>query len=86
MGLAHVNFYKNILKMVLNAIFAVVLVWIFPDIISVALATILHIIFAIGYGYYIMKKHMDVHLKDLWHYGWIEFNVLVKKALKFKHS
>ncbi len=86
MGLAHVNFYKNILKMVLNAIFAVVLVWIFPDIISVALATILHILFAFGYGYYIMKKHMDVHLKDLWHYGWIEFNVLVKKALKLKHS
>jgi O-antigen/teichoic acid export membrane protein len=86
MGLAHVNFYKNILKLILNAIFAVVLVWIFPNIISVALATFLHIIFAIGYGYYVMKKHLSVHLKDLWHYGWIEFNVLVKKALKFKHS
>ncbi len=86
MGLAHVNFYKNILKLILNAIFAVILVLIFPNIISVALATLLHIIFAIGYGYYIMKKHMDIHLKDLWHYGWMEFNVLVKKALKFKHS
>lgn len=86
MGLAHVNFYKNILKLILNAIFAVVLVLIFPNIISVALATLLHIIFAIGYGYYIMKKHMDVHLKDLWHYGWIEFNILVKKTLKLKHS
>lgn len=86
MGLAHVNFYKNILKLILNAIFAVVLVWIFPDIISVALATVLHIIFAIGYGYYVMKKHVDVHLKDLWHYGWLEFNVLVKKVLKFKYS
>lgn len=86
MGLAHVNFYKNILKLILNAIFAVVLVWIFPNIISVALATLLHIIFAIGYGYYVMKKHMDVHLKDLWHYGWIEFNILVKKALKIRHA
>ncbi|SIN81551.1 lipopolysaccharide biosynthesis protein [Chitinophaga niabensis] len=86
MGLAHVNFYKNILKLILNAIFAVVLVWIFPNIISVALAMLLHILFAIAYGYYVMKKHMSVHLKDLWHYGWIEFNILVKKALKLKHS
>lgn len=86
MGLAHVNFYKNILKLILNAIFAVVLVLIFPDIISVALAMLLHIIFAIAYGYYVMKKHMDVHLKDLWHYGWIEFNILVKKAFNLKHS
>ncbi|MRG44362.1 oligosaccharide flippase family protein [Chitinophaga sp. SYP-B3965] len=86
MGLAHVNFYKNILKMILNAIFAVVLVWIFPNIISVALATILHILFAVGYGYYVMKKHMSVHLKDLWHYGWMEFKVLVGKAFKLKHT
>lgn len=81
-NLPRVNFYKNMLKLVLNAVFAVVLTWIFPNIISVALAGLLHIIFAVGYGYYIMRKHTAVNFRDIWHYGWIEFRALTNKVLK----
>lgn len=84
MNLAHINFYKNIIKLILNVIFAIILVWIFPNIISVSIAMLLHIIFAVAYGYYVMKKHMSIQFKDIWHYGWLEFRQLVKKVLKFK--
>lgn len=84
-NLPKVNFYKNILKLVMNGVFAVVLTWIFPNIISVAVAGFLHIIFAVGYGYYIMKKHTDVNFRDIWRYGWMEFRELTRKVLKFSH-
>lgn len=82
MNLPKVNFYKNMLKLVLNAVFAVVLTWLFPNIISVAIAGFLHIIFAVGYGYYIMKKHTEVNFADIWRYGWSEFRQLTRKVLK----
>ncbi|WP_298712190.1 lipopolysaccharide biosynthesis protein [Chitinophaga sp.] len=84
-NLPQVNFFKNMLKLVLNALFAVVLTWIFPDIISVAIAGFLHIVFAVGYGYHIMKKHTAVNFADIWKYGWAEFRQLVNKVLKLSH-
>lgn len=85
-NLPDVNFYKNMLKLVLNAVFAVVLTWLFPNIISVAIAGLLHIIFATAYGYHIMKKHTQVNFNDIWRFGWAEVRQLFNKVLKFRHA
>ncbi len=83
-NLPKVNLYKNILKLILNVAFAILLVWIFPDIISVAVAGFLHIVFAVAYGYFIMKKHTTVKFKEIMVYGWREVMQLGQRFLKFR--
>ncbi|HEY8920843.1 MAG TPA: oligosaccharide flippase family protein [Chitinophaga sp.] len=79
-NLPNVNFYKNFLKLILNVACDILFVWIYTDIRSVAFASLLNVIFAVVFGYYFLKKHLDVHLRDVWTLGWQECKRLLAKV------
>ena len=79
-NLPHINFYKNFLKLILNVGCDILFVWAFADIRSVALASLLNVIFAVIFGYYFMKQRLDVKLRDIWELGWQEVKRLVSKV------
>ncbi|PUZ23174.1 hypothetical protein DCC81_22515 [Chitinophaga parva] len=76
-----VNFYKNLLKLVLNIILDITLVWMFNDIKAVAIASSLNLLFAVIFGYYFLKKYLpDLEFKSIWQLGWQECKQLVRKV------
>jgi O-antigen/teichoic acid export membrane protein len=79
-NLPNVNFYKNFLKLILNVACDIPFVWIYTDIRSVAFASLLNVIFAVVFGYYFLKKHLDVRLRDVWTLGWQECKRLLAKV------
>ncbi|CAL1518096.1 oligosaccharide flippase family protein [Chitinophaga sp. MM2321] len=80
-NLPGINFYKNFLKLLLNIVCDVLFVYFFADIRSVALSSFVNIIFAVAFGYYYLKKHLDVRIKDIWIYGWQECIILLNKVI-----
>ncbi|WP_160710997.1 lipopolysaccharide biosynthesis protein [Chitinophaga solisilvae] len=80
MNLPHINFNKNILKFALSVTLEITLILLFKDIRSVAIASFCTVIFAIIYGYYFIRKHLQIQMRDIWHYGWQECRTLLQKA------
>jgi len=78
-NLPDINFYKNFLKLLLNIICDVAFVYFFADIRSVALSSLLNVVFAAGFGYYFVKKHLDVSIRDICRYGWQECMIMLNK-------
>ncbi|MGN7824457.1 lipopolysaccharide biosynthesis protein [Chitinophaga sp. 22536] len=78
-NLPDINFYKNFLKLLLNIICDVAFVYFFADVRSVALSSLLNVVFAAAFGYYFVKKHLDVSIRDIWNYGWLECMVMLDK-------
>ncbi|MEC5144389.1 oligosaccharide flippase family protein [Chitinophaga sp. 212800010-3] len=84
-----VNFYKNLLKLVLNIILDIALVMLFPDISSVAIASSLNLLFAVVFGYYFLRRYLpDLRLVDIFRYGVKEcqrlFSKLMQRRLQYK--
>jgi O-antigen/teichoic acid export membrane protein len=79
-GLPNVNFYKNFLKLVLNVACDILFVWIYTDIRSIAFASLLNLLFAVIFGYYFLKKYLDVRLRDVWELGWQECKRLLARV------
>ncbi|NLU95839.1 lipopolysaccharide biosynthesis protein [Chitinophaga sp. Ak27] len=80
-----VNFYKNLLKLIINIVLDIVLVLLFTDIRSVAIASSLNLVFAVIFGYYFLHRYLpDVKLKDVWLYGWNECKMLLSKLKIFR--
>ncbi|MFY0255814.1 oligosaccharide flippase family protein [Chitinophaga sp. 30R24] len=73
-----VNFYKNLLKLVLNIVLDIVLVWSFADIRAVAIASSLNLLFAVIFGYYFLRRYLpDLRIKHIGQYGWQECKQLL---------
>lgn len=83
-NLPHVNFYKNFLKLILNVACDILFVWIYTDIRSIAVASLLNVIFAVAFGYYFLKRRLDISLRDVWDLGWQETKRLLAKVRKEK--
>ena len=80
-----VNFYKNLLKLIINIVLDILLVLLFTDIRSVAIASSLNLVFAVVFGYYFLHRYLpDVKLKDVWLYGWNECKILLSKLKLFR--
>ncbi|MGX5819040.1 lipopolysaccharide biosynthesis protein [Chitinophaga lutea] len=77
----NVNFYKNLLKLILNITLDLVFVLLYNDVLSVALASVLNLVFAVIFGYYFLHKYLPMQLSDIWNAGWqgIKKTVFVKK-------
>ncbi|RFS19570.1 hypothetical protein DVR12_23360 [Chitinophaga silvatica] len=77
----NINFYKNLLRLCLNVILDISLVWMFADIKSVAIASSLNLIFAVVLGYFLLKRYLpDLHTSNIWQLGWQECKQLLNKA------
>ena len=80
-----INFYKNLLKLVLNIILDITLVLLFADIRAVAIASSLNLLFAVIFGYYFLRRSLPlVKIKDIWSYGWQECRILFSKIKSFR--
>lgn len=79
-NLPNINFYKNFLKLILNVACDILFVWMFTDIRSVAVASLLNVIFAVAFGYYFLKQRLDIRLRDVWELGWQESKRLLAKV------
>ncbi|GAA0560864.1 lipopolysaccharide biosynthesis protein [Chitinophaga japonensis] len=78
-NLPNINFYKNFLKLVLNVACDILFIWIYTDIRSIAVASLLNVLFAVAFGYYFVKRRLDVRLRDIWDLGWQECKRLLGK-------
>jgi len=75
-----INFYKNLLKLILNIILDIELVLLFNDIRAVAIASSLNLLFAVVFGYYFLRRSLsDVSIKSIWKDGWQECKGLLSK-------
>ncbi|MBO9730980.1 MAG: oligosaccharide flippase family protein [Chitinophaga sp.] len=80
-----INFYKNLLKLVLNVILDITLVLLFTDIRSVAIASSLNLLFAVIFGYYFLRRSLPgVTIKSIWINGWQECKGLLQKIKVFR--
>jgi O-antigen/teichoic acid export membrane protein len=80
-NLPNINFYKNFLKLILNVACDILFVYIYTDIRSVAVASLLNVIFAVVFGYYFLKRRLPgISLGDVWDLGWQESKRLLAKV------
>ncbi|SKC94639.1 Membrane protein involved in the export of O-antigen and teichoic acid [Chitinophaga ginsengisegetis] len=80
-----INFYKNLIKLILNIVLDVVLVLLFADIRAVAIASSLNLLFAVIFGYIFLRRYLPaVNLKSIWRYGWLECKMLLSKIKLFR--
>jgi O-antigen/teichoic acid export membrane protein len=80
-----INFYKNLLKLVLNIVLDIALVLMFADIRAVAIASSLNLLFAVIFGYYFLRRSLsDVSIKSIWKDGWHECKSLLLKIKMFR--
>lgn len=80
-----INFYKNFLKLILNISLDILFVWVLADIRSVALASLVNVIFAVIFGYYFVRKYLGVRLVDVIRLGWQECMLMLHK-IRFKRN
>lgn len=76
-----VNFYKNLLKLILNIILDIALVWAYTDVSAVAVASVLNLIFAVAFGYYFLRKYIHIEFKQILVAGWQDIKMLIGKKL-----
>lgn len=79
-NLPNINFYKNFLKLILNVACDILFIWIYTDIRSIAVASLLNVIFAVVFGYYFLKQRLNIRLRDVWQLGWQESKKIVEKV------
>ncbi|MGO4293452.1 lipopolysaccharide biosynthesis protein [Chitinophaga sp. RAB17] len=80
-----INFYKNLLKLVLNIVLDIALVLMFADIRAVAIASSLNLLFAVIFGYYFLRRSLsDISIKSIWKNGWQECKGLLLKIKMFR--
>lgn len=70
MNKPHLNFYKNLLKLGINVAGDVLFIWLFMDLRAVAAASFLNLVAGIVFGYYCLKKQLDITVKDILQQGW----------------
>jgi O-antigen/teichoic acid export membrane protein len=79
------NFYKNLLKLVLNIIGDVVFILLFHDIRWVAFGSLLNMIICVVVGYFMLRKYVPFTLGDIVKLGWAEcINMLGKITGRLK--
>ncbi|MVT08101.1 lipopolysaccharide biosynthesis protein [Chitinophaga tropicalis] len=74
------NFYKNLLKLVLNIIGDIVFILLFHDIRWVAFGSLLNMIICVVVGYFMLKKYVHFTVADIVRLGWAECMVMVEKV------
>lgn len=80
-----INFYKNLLKLILNIVLDITLVYFFTDIRAVAIASSINLLFAVIFGYYFLRRSLPlVNVKDIWRYGWQECSKMLAKTGLFQ--
>ncbi|HVI47675.1 MAG TPA: oligosaccharide flippase family protein [Chitinophaga sp.] len=74
-----INFYKNLLKLILNIALDILLVLLFKDIRSVAIASSLNLLFAVVFGYYFLRQSLPISIREIWQYGWLECRQIITR-------
>ncbi|MFB6456058.1 lipopolysaccharide biosynthesis protein [Chitinophaga sp. Hz27] len=73
------NFYKNLLKVSINVIGDLVFIWMFMDLRAVAAVSFLNLLAGVAFGYYFLKKQLQLSLKDILKEGWASCTLLLEK-------
>lgn len=73
------NFYKNLLKLVLNIIGDIVFILLFKDIRWVAFGSLLNMIICVIAGYYMLRKYVHFTVGDIIRLGWAECVAILEK-------
>lgn len=66
------NFYKNLLKVVINIGGDILFIWLFHDLRAVAAVSVINLVAGVLFGYYFLRKYLRFTVTDILRQGWNE--------------
>jgi O-antigen/teichoic acid export membrane protein len=73
----HLNFYKVVVMLLVNIISYFITIALFNNVESVAFVSTATFLAGIIFGYYHLKKHMDISFRSMLNLGWIDYKVYI---------
>ncbi len=80
------NFYKVLLMLLVNIIGDIIAISIFQNVESVAFVSSATFLSGMIFGYYHLKKQMDISFRSMLNLGWIDYKGYIVRILKIKRS
>jgi O-antigen/teichoic acid export membrane protein len=77
----HINFMKVSLMVLVNVVGDCVGILIFGNLEAVAFVSTLTFLAGVIFGYYHLKKHLGIRIRNVFYYGWDEFKFWTKKII-----
>jgi O-antigen/teichoic acid export membrane protein len=77
----HINFMKVTLMVLVNVVGDCIGILIFGNLEAVAFVSTLSFLTGVFFGYYHLKKHLGIRIRNVFYYGWDEFKFWTKKII-----
>lgn len=84
MNKPQLNFYKVVIMLLVNIISDFIAIALFNNVESVAFVSTATFLAGMIFGYYHLKKHMNISLRSLLNLGWIDYKGYIVNILNIK--